>query len=90
MKDLIGKLALSSSGKDKGYIYIIYSVDLNHVYLVDGNFRRINNPKKKNLKHVQILNAKSEKISKKILENVKVFDSEIFSFIKNYKTAWNL
>ena len=87
MNDLIGNLALSSSGKDKGYIYIIYSVDLNHVYLVDGNARRINNPKKKNLKHVKILNAKSEKIRKKILENVKVFDSEIFSFIKNYKTA---
>ena len=90
MNDLIGRLAISSSGKDKGYIYLIYSTSVNYVYLVDGNARRIKNPKKKNIKHIQILNTKSDTISKKIIENVKVFDSEIFSFIKNYKTAWNL
>ena len=87
MNDLIGKLAISSTGKDKGCIYLIYSTGINFVNLVDGNVRRIKNPKKKNLKHITILNAKSDIISKKIIENVKVFDSEIFSFIKNYKTA---
>lgn len=87
MNDLIGKLAISNCGKDKGYIYLIYSAGINEVCLVDGNARRIKNPKKKNIKHINILNAKSDVISKKISENVKIFDSEIFSFIKNYKTA---
>lgn len=87
MNDLIGRLAISSSGKDKGYIFMIYSSGINNVNLVDGNLRRINNPKKKNIKHIEILNTKSEKISEKIKTNKKVFDSEIYSFIKNYKTT---
>lgn len=87
MNNLIGKLCISNKGRDKGNIYLIYSSTANSVTLVDGNAKRIVNPKTKNLKHVSILDAKSETIAKKIIENTKVFDSEIFSFIKNYKTA---
>ena len=52
MNDLIGSLAISSSGKDKGYFYLIYASTLNEVFLVDGNARKIKNPKKKNIKEM--------------------------------------
>ena len=89
MNDLIGKLALSNKGRDVGNIYLIYSASINRVSLVDGNARRIVNPKIKNIKHVKILDVESDTIRSKILKKVKVFDSEIYSFIKNYKNCWN-
>ena len=51
----IGMLAKSKAGHDKGHIYVINRVDETYVYLVDGNVRALNNPKKKKRKHVQII-----------------------------------
>lgn len=85
MNDLIGNLALSNRGRDKGNIYLIYNASVSEVYLVDGNTRKIINPKKKNIKHIKLLDVQSSNIKDKIEKNLKVFDSEIYSFIKNYK-----
>ena len=85
MNDLIGKLVVSTSGRDDKNIYLVYTVNGKYAYLVDGNYRKFINPKKKNLKHLKVLNAESETIRDKINKNLKVFDSEIYSFIKKYK-----
>lgn len=87
MNDLIGKLALSIKGRDNGNIYLIYSANISKVTLVDGDIRRIVNPKVKNIKHIKILDVESDVIRTKIQKNIKVFDSEIYSFIKNYKNC---
>lgn len=87
MNEIIGKLAQSIKGRDAGNIYLIYSSQINSVKLVDGNYRKINNPKVKNIKHIKLLDAESLSIKEKILNNSKVFDSEIYSFIKNYKNC---
>ena len=50
-----GMLAKSKAGHDKGKIYIIYELDETYVYLVDGIIRKIENPKRKKRKHVQII-----------------------------------
>ena len=50
-----GMLAKSKAGHDKGQLYVIYDVDETYVYLVDGEIRTIDKPKKKKLKHVQII-----------------------------------
>ncbi len=87
MNEIIGKLAISKMGRDAGNIYLIYSFGVNYVELVDGNAKKIINPKKKNIKHIKILEEQSPNIREKILKNLKVFDSEIYSFIKNYKNC---
>ena len=56
----IGMLAKSKAGHDKGKIYIIYELDETYVYLVDGEIRTIDKPKKKKRKHVQIICEKHE------------------------------
>ena len=89
MNDLIGKLALSTKGRDMGNIYLIYKATINEVIMVDGNARKIINPKKKNIKHIKLLDVQSSNIREKIEKNLKVFDSEIYSFIKKYKKDWN-
>ena len=42
-----GMLAKSKAGHDKGHLYVIYDVDETYVYLVDGQIRTIDKPKKK-------------------------------------------
>lgn len=52
----IGMLAKSLAGHDRDGIYLIQRVDGECVYLVDGMLRRIDRPKRKNVKHIQSIN----------------------------------
>ena len=74
-----GMLAKSKAGHDKGNVYVIYDVDDTYVYLIDGKIRKIENPKKKKIKHVQII-CKKHDISGlddvEIKRILKLFDKE--------------
>ena len=50
---MIGKLAISKSGHDKGQLYVIVGEDERNLYLANGVLKTIDRPKKKNKKHVQ-------------------------------------
>ncbi len=47
------KLAMSKAGHDKGEIYFIYEEMDSYVYLVNGETKKISNPKKKKIMHIQ-------------------------------------
>lgn len=49
----LGTLAFSKAGHDKGELFLIVKAEAENVYLVDGKYRRLENPKKKNKKHIQ-------------------------------------
>ena len=57
---MIGKYATSKAGHDKGKLYIIAASDDTHVYLVDGEYKRMGAPKKKNIRHIQVINEMVE------------------------------
>ena len=75
----------SKQGRDKGRYYIIKTVWAGgFVEVVDGNFKKLANPKKKNAKHIRLLPEKAEAISVKFAEGKQVFDTEIYSALKTY------
>lgn len=81
----IGGLCQSTQGRDKGRYYLIYRIyPDNAVGVVDGNFKKFANPKKKNLKHLRLLPEKAETIAAKLADGSKVFDSEVYSVLKVY------
>ena len=52
----IGSVVFCVSGRDKGkYMVILNSVD-GFVFIADGKRRKIENPKRKNMKHVKNIN----------------------------------
>lgn len=48
-----GQLVISKAGRDKGKWFVVYKIEGPWVYLVDGKTRRLERPKKKNIRHLQ-------------------------------------
>lgn len=72
-----GMLAKSLAGHDKEKIYVIISIEENHIFLVDGVARTLDRPKKKKKKHVQLIRQKHP------IENVD--DADIKCILSEYK-----
>lgn len=85
-----GGIAVSTQGRDIGRYYLIKEVlPGGFVYVVDGNYKKLACPKKKSLKHLKLLPAKAEAIAEKFSYGGKVFDSEVYSALKNFSAAAN-
>lgn len=71
MHEMLGRIVYSKSGRDKGKMFVIIGiVDENFVMLADGDLRKIENPKLKNIKHLQMTNMIAEDILTIINEGV--------------------
>lgn len=63
MDDILGRVVYSKSGRDKGKLFVIIEVvNENYVMLVDGDMRKIENPKLKNIRHIHYTNLKADKV----------------------------
>ncbi|MBN1624822.1 MAG: KOW domain-containing RNA-binding protein [Clostridia bacterium] len=83
-----GQLVLSKAGRDKGKKFIITAVDKEsgYAHIVDGKLRRVENPKKKKLKHLEVTGITSSKIAEKIKEGKPLQNPEIVKEIKLLET----
>ena len=57
-------------GRDKGLYFIVVGVEENYVYLVDGSVRKVDKPKKKKIKHIELTNMHEENIANIIIKNL--------------------
>jgi len=65
--EIVGRVVISNAGHDKGEFYAIVSVlDDKHVAVTNGLSRKINAPKKKNLRHLRITNSHVPEFAKLI------------------------
>jgi len=79
MRELsLGQMVLSCAGRDSGRFMIVVKIlDENFVYVADGTLRKVDNPKKKKIKHLKVLNKKSDYIADKLLNKRKIYNDEI-------------
>lgn len=83
---MIGLLAKSLAGHDKGKIYLIIEETDSYLYLADGVIRKAAAPKKKKKKHLQLIkNGVDATLQKKLLAGITVSDEEIKKVIKLYR-----
>jgi large subunit ribosomal protein L14e len=63
--DILGKLAISKSGRDLGKPFVVIKV-INERYLLlcDGDLRKIEKPKKKNIRHVRLTSLRADEVLK--------------------------
>ena len=79
---MIGKFATSKAGHDKTKLYVIINEDSEYVYLVDGDLKPIDKPKKKSKKHIQIINRVDETIQNKLENGQIIYNEDIKRAIK--------
>ena len=74
----VGRVVLSRAGRDQGHVFVIVDViDENYVAIANGCQRKVDNPKKKKIKHLVAKPELLEEISKKISEKKRIFDFEV-------------
>lgn len=81
--DLIGKVVLSKTGRDNNQLYIIIDYfDDNYVFLSNGSTKTVQVPKKKNLKHLTLLDNVNDEIKASIILKDRGTDLKIKRFLK--------
>ena len=67
MEKLEGIIVRSKAGRDKGELFIILKAEGEYVYIANGELRKVDRPKKKKLKHLQLTGYVSEFIAAKLV-----------------------
>ena len=74
----VGRVVLSRAGRDQGHVFVIVDViDENYVAIANGCQRKVDNPKKKKIKHLVAKPELLEEIREKIFAKKRIFDSEV-------------
>lgn len=74
----VGRVVLSRAGRDQGHVFVIVDViDEDYVAIANGCQRKVDNPKKKKIKHLVAKPELLEEIRKKIFSKKRIFDSEV-------------
>lgn len=79
-----GHVVLSKAGRDKGKKFMVLTVDKegSYVYVADGNLRKVENPKKKKLRHLDLTGKMLDKLAIKLKDGKALQNSEIYKGIK--------
>ncbi len=85
MEVQIGQVVYSKSGHDKGNALMVFSVEGEYVYLVDGRRRKLEKPKRKKTMHIQPTSYIEEGTAEKIRCKAYLLDAEIAKALKKYQ-----
>jgi ribosomal protein L14E/L6E/L27E len=81
----IGQIVKSKAGRDKGRIFLICRVvDEEFVLVCDGSLRKLNNPKKKKVKHLMIYKTVLTEFAEKLQENQNLNDAYVKKLLEPY------
>ena len=79
-----GRLVKSLSGRDKGYILAVVAADEKTVFVCDGKERPLSKPKKKNIRHIEVLdcvleeeNTLTDRALRRAINRIKTENSSI-------------
>lgn len=85
----IGQVVKSRAGRDKGRVFLIYDIIDNHNFVVvDGDVRKLNNPKQKKLKHLIVYNEVLSELKDKIDGKVKINDAYIRKLLEPFNKSF--
>ncbi|MFZ5648779.1 MAG: RNA-binding protein [Bacillota bacterium] len=84
-----GQLVISTAGRDKGKFYLVLEETLdNKVNVVDGEIRKVANPKRKNKKHLRAYPEISSEVTQRIKAGLKVTDLDVRKALKEMITNY--
>lgn len=79
-----GQLVQSIAGRDSGKYFLIIGKSNGMINVADGKMRKVQRPKKKNVKHLKRYDLVAEDLAEKLRSNKGVTNSEVEKAIKNF------
>lgn len=70
-------LVMSAAGRDQGKLFYVIACDGVYVTIADGKCRKLENPKRKKLKHIRFVSRIDSRVAQKIRSGDKVLNSEL-------------
>ncbi|HHW30170.1 MAG TPA: RNA-binding protein [Clostridiaceae bacterium] len=84
----LGQVVISKAGRDAGKKFVVTGIiDTSYVYLSDGSLRKVEKPKKKKIKHIQLTEIVLQDLGMKLRTNQKVSNSEIRKALANIEVV---
>lgn len=82
-KMAIGQVVKSKAGRDKDRLFLVLDIiDSENVFIVDGKLRKLENPKKKKVKHLVVYNEIIEDLQNAKDEKIVIDNSYIRKLLK--------
>lgn len=82
-------IILSLAGRDKGKLFYVIETEENYVLIADGKGRKLENPKRKKLKHVRRVSRTETRVALKIRNGDKVLNSELRRDLATFGQQFN-
>jgi len=82
-------IIMSLAGRDKGKLFYVLHVEENYVLIADGKGRKLENPKRKKLKHVRRVSRTETRVALKIKQGDKVLNSELRRDLATFGQQFN-
>ena len=82
-------IILSLAGRDKGKLFYVIETEENYVLIADGKGRKLENPKRKKLKHVRRVTRTETRVALKIQNGDKVLNSELRRDLATFGQQFN-
>jgi len=82
-------IVISLAGRDKDQLFYVIEIEDNYVFLADGKGRKLENPKRKKLKHVRRVTRTETRVATKILNGDKVLNSELRRDLATFGQQFN-
>lgn len=87
MSVALGQIVISRAGRDTGKRFVVVRlIDNLFVEVSDGDLRRMEKPKKKRIKHLNIMDEKVESLERKLMSNTRITNAEIRKALSGLNT----
>ncbi len=81
---LLGRIVYSKKGRDAGKTFVVVKeINDQYVIVADGDLRKIDNPKLKNIRHLQLTNLVAEELAEILSKGEIPADHLIRKTIRN-------
>lgn len=89
-KDIaVGQVVMAKAGRDKGRIFLVQDIiDAEYVSIIDGDLRKLDNPKKKKIKHLIVYNTILSELKDKFESNININDAYIRKLLETFKGSF--
>ncbi|TKC14297.1 KOW domain-containing RNA-binding protein [Robertmurraya kyonggiensis] len=84
----LGQIVLISHGRDAGqYAIIVGLLDNRFVFLADGDKKKFDQPKKKNILHLKLIDFVSPEVQRSLLETGRVTNGKLRYALNKFESS---